>query len=202
MEIKEKSQQKNLDKMALLNKLYSTYKNSDQCHVGYKERKNIVFGEGDPNATLMFIGEAPGKEEDEQARPFVGKSGKLLNKALDVAQISRKDSYITNVLKCRPENNRTPTDEEIKMCKERFLDNQIEIIKPKIIVTLGAIATKALLSQDAKITKIHGQIFKQKKFIIIPIYHPSYVLRNQTLIEKWLEDFNKIKEILNQADKN
>lgn len=187
-------------KQDLLDQLYSTYKKSDQCHVGYNERKNIVFGHGNPDATLMFIGEAPGKEEDEQGLPFVGRSGQLLNKALITAKINREETYITNILKCRPPNNRTPTEQEVKICKDFFLDKQIKIIKPKIIVTLGAVATKALFSSDIKITKIHGQIFKKNDFVIIPIYHPSYVLRNRTIMQDWINDLKKVKVTLEKID--
>ncbi|MCK9542975.1 MAG: uracil-DNA glycosylase [Novosphingobium sp.] len=189
-------------KQHLLDQLRNTYKNSDKCHVGYNERKHIVFGQGNANATLMLIGEAPGKEEDEQGVPFVGRSGMLLNKALDVAQINREDIYITNVLKCRPPSNRTPTEQEIQVCTQYFLDKQIKIIRPKIIATLGAIATKVLLSQDIKITKIHGQIFKKDDFIIIPIYHPSYILRNRTALQGWIDDIKKLKEISDAINNN
>lgn len=187
-------------KQELLNELKDTYKKSDECHVGYNERKNIVFGDGNPNAKLMLIGEAPGKDEDEQGIPFIGRSGQLLNKALNFAKINRDELYITNILKCRPPNNRIPTDQEIKICTSKFLYKQIEIIKPKIIATLGAIATKALLNEEVKITKIHGQVFKKNNFIIIPIYHPSYVLRNQTIIQDWINDIKKLKDILDKIN--
>lgn len=186
-------------KQKLLEELYDTYTNSQECHVGYKNRKNIVFGEGNPDAKIMLIGEAPGEEEDKQGRPFVGRSGQLLNKVLELAKIKREKLYITNVLKCRPPNNRAPNDNEIKICKSLFLDKQIKIIRPRIIVTLGSIATKALLEHDdIKITKIHGKIFKKNNLIIIPIYHPSYVLRNRNVINQWLEDIKKIKEYFNK----
>ena len=182
-------------KQELLDQLYDTYKKSDECHVGYSKRTNIVFGEGNPDAKLMLIGEAPGEEEDKQGRPFVGRSGILLNKALALAEINRAELYITNVVKCRPPNNRTPSETEIKTCTEMFLDKQIKIVRPKVIVTLGSIATRALLNKEVKITKIHGQIFNQENFIIIPIYHPSYVLRNRSVIQEWLDDIKRIREI-------
>lgn len=182
-------------KQELLNQLYETYQNSMPCHLGYQHRKNIVFGEGNPDAKVMFIGEAPGEEEDRQGKPFVGKSGQLLNHAFKLANISRQDIYITNVVKCRPPNNRNPLPNEIKLCTERFLDKQIKIIRPKIIVTLGSIALKAILNDDLKITKVRGKFFHKDNVTILPIYHPAYVLRNQSVMETWLQDIKKINKI-------
>jgi len=188
-------------KQKLLDELYNTYKDDIPCHLGFK-RSHIVFGEGNPDADLMFIGEAPGEEEDKQGRPFVGRSGQLLNKALNHVKIDRSDVYITNVVKCRPPNNRAPLPEEIKICKTIFLDKQIKIIQPKIIVTLGSIATNAILEESTQITKIHGTEITKDNLIIIPIFHPAYVLRNQTLLKKWVNDFEKIKEELKSLKKH
>lgn len=179
-------------KQKLLDNLYSKYKKDEPCHLGFK-RMNIVFGEGNADANLMFIGEAPGEEEDKQGKPFVGRSGQLLNKALKHVKINREDVYITNVLKCRPPNNRTPLPNEMESDKALFLDKQIKIIQPKIIVTLGSIASNALIGHPIQITKIHGTAIQKDNFIIIPIYHPAYVLRNQTLLSSWVEDLEKIK---------
>lgn len=183
-------------KQNLLNQLYQGYDKSMPCHLGFTQRQNIVWGEGNPDAILMLVGEAPGKEEDLLGRPFVGRSGKLLDRALELVGINRKNIYITNVLKCRPPENRTPFGEEIKLCSSKYLHKQIKIIRPKIIVTLGTIASQALLDQPIKITKEHGEPFKKDSEIIIPIYHPAYVLRNKTVAQSWLEDFKKIKKLI------
>jgi uracil-DNA glycosylase len=182
-------------KQKLLEELFNKYENQSPCHLGFN-RRNIVFGDGNANAELMFIGEAPGEEEDKQGKPFVGRSGQLLNKALNYVKINREDVYITNVVKCRPPNNRAPLPEEIKICKSLFLEKQIKIIQPKIIATLGSIATNAMLGEAIQITKIHGNVIHKDNLIIIPIYHPAYVLRNQTLLASWIKDFEKIKNEL------
>lgn len=182
-------------KQKLLDSLLNNYKNESPCHLGFN-RRNIVFGDGNPDSELMLIGEAPGEEEDKQGKPFVGRSGQLLNKALNYVHINRENIYITNVVKCRPPNNRAPLPEEIKICKHLLLDKQIKIIQPKIIVTLGSIATNAMLGEPTQITKIHGSLISKDDFIIIPIFHPAYVLRNQTLLKTWIHDFEKIKKEL------
>jgi len=191
-------------KQKLLDELYETYTSDAICHLGFK-RTNIVYGDGNANADLMFVGEAPGEEEDKQGKPFVGRSGQLLNKALNHVKINRENVYITNVVKCRPPNNRAPLPHEMEICKTLFLDKQIKIIQPKIIVTLGATASNALLGEAIKITKIHGIRIDKDNLVIIPIYHPAYVLRNQTLLNSWVQDFEKIKielESLKSANKN
>lgn len=187
-------------KQKLLDELYSTYKKDTPCHLGFN-RTNIVFGDGNANADLMFVGEAPGEEEDKQGKPFVGRSGQLLNKALNHVKINREDVYITNVVKCRPPNNRAPLPEEMQICKSLFLDKQIKIVQPKIIVTLGSIAANAIIGEPIKITKIHGTKITKDNLVIIPIYHPAYVLRNQTLLSSWVQDFEKIKKELETIKK-
>lgn len=188
-------------KQNLLDQLFSTYKREDPCHLGFN-RTNIVFGEGNPDANLMFIGEAPGEEEDKQGRPFVGRSGQLLNKVLQHVNIDRNNVYITNVVKCRPPKNRAPLLEEMQLCKMRFLDKQIKIIQPRIIVTLGSIAAHAVLGEPIKITQIHGTKLNTNNLTIIPIYHPAYVLRNQTVLSNWVQDFEKIKQALKENSNN
>lgn len=140
-------------------------------------RKNVVFGEGDPDADIMFIGEGPGADEDEQGRPFVGRAGKLLSKILESVDISRKEIFITNVVKCRPPGNRVPTVEEMTMCDE-YLQAQIALIKPKIIVCLGSTPTKWILRTTEGITKIRGRWFTWRNISVMPMFHPSYLLRN------------------------
>jgi uracil-DNA glycosylase len=152
----------------------------------------IVFGEGNPDATILFIGEAPGRDEDEQGRPFVGRSGKLLNRALFLVGLQREDVYITNIVKCRPPGNRTPFPEELKTGKEQLLLKQIEIIDPVVICTLGAAALCGLTEQPYKITAIRGQPIDFDGRILLPTYHPAYVLRNQAVAQTFLSDIKKV----------
>lgn len=147
-------------------------------------RKNVVFGEGDPYAKLMFIGEGPGKTEDETGRPFVGKAGELLTKIIEKGlKIPRTNVYIANVVKCRPtidmkgEKDRPPEADEVEACSP-YLVRQIELIKPKIIITLGNPATKFILNTKEGITKLKGNIYYYQNIPVVPTYHPSYVLRN------------------------
>lgn len=169
----------------------------------YRYRKNAVPGEGNPNAEIMFVGEAPGYHEDTQGRPFVGSAGKLLTKLINNIDLSREKVFITNVVKCRPPNNRDPLKEEIDACKQ-YLFRQIEIIKPKIIVTLGRHSTLTLLSHvgvEARgISSVRGRIFNANirglKVRIIPAYHPAAALYNPGLKEKLEEDFKLIKLVL------
>lgn len=165
-------------KQLLLNQLYEPYKKCLACPLGNLGRTNIVFGEGDPDAQLMFIGEGPGKEEDAQGRPFVGRSGQLLNRTLEGLGIKRKEVFITNIVKCRPPGNRKPLPIESQTCKNLLLFNQIKIIRPKVICTLGSAAIQGLLEKEVKITKIRGTRINTNTTILIPTYHPAYVLRN------------------------
>lgn len=164
-------------------------------------RKNVVPGEGNPNAILMFIGEGPGADEDVQGKPFVGKAGQLLTKILECVNISRSEVYITNVVKCRPPNNRVPFLDEMEACKE-FLYNQIKIIKPKIIGALGSTAAKFLLGENiGNISKIRGNWYDFDENIkVMPLYHPSYLLRNPSKepgspkYQMW-QDIKKLNEM-------
>lgn len=179
-----------------LNSLNDIVKNCHLCQLS-NTRKNIVFGEGDENAEIMFIGEAPGALEDEIGKPFVGRSGEMLTKIItNVLEISRSEVYISNILKCRPHNNAIPTFEEVSSCKD-YLFQQIEIIKPKIIVTLGEIAYKYLTNDmDMSITKIRGSIIDFGNIKLVPIYHPSYLLRNPSAKKDVLRDIKKVKALL------
>ncbi len=143
------------------------------------ERKQAVTGEGSLDATLMFVGEGPGADEDSQGIPFVGRAGQLLDRILEAAGIKREEVYITNVVKCRPPENRTPAIEEIVVC-QRFLEAQIAIINPRVIVCLGNTPTKWFLGTTEGITKIRGQWFSWKGIDIMPMFHPSYLLRNES----------------------
>ena len=154
-------------------------------------RKTIVFGEGNPRAGVMFIGEGPGADEDEQGRPFVGRAGQLLNRMLQLVGIKREDVYIANVVKCRPPGNRAPEKDEVEACSP-FLYRQIETIKPRLICCLGAPAAKTILGTKEGMLKIRGQLFDYGGTKVMPTVHPAYVLRNPRDEKLLREDFEKI----------
>ena len=163
----------------LLHELYSKFPNCQSIPIDTQGATRVVYGQGNPNAELMIIGEAPGQKEDELGKPFVGRSGELLTNTLQALGIKREDIFITNVVKCRPPNNRTPTQEEVDLYKKYFLIPEIKIIRPKIIITVGNIAFKAILSDTGlTISKARGQLFQRGNFLIIPTFHPAYILRN------------------------
>ena len=166
-------------------------------------RKNVVFGVGSFEAELMFVGEAPGADEDEQGEPFVGKAGQLLTKIIQTMGLSRDSVYIANILKCRPDTpgqaagNRKPTPEEMQTCIP-FLHAQIDLIQPKVIVALGATAVEGLLGKTIGITRLRGNWRTYRGIPLMPMYHPAYLLRNQALSEKrrvW-EDMLQVMEKL------
>lgn len=142
-----------------------------------KGRKNIVYGEGNPDAELMFIGEGPGEDEDIQGRPFVGKAGQLLTSLIENMGLRREDVYIANIVKCRPPGNRNPEEEEINSCIG-FIKLQIEIISPRVIVALGNISVQALSGRKMPITKIRGRFMDYNGIKLMPTFHPAYLLRN------------------------
>ncbi|MFN3396524.1 MAG: uracil-DNA glycosylase [Thermodesulfovibrionales bacterium] len=147
------------------------------------QRKNIVFGEGSPETSIMFIGEAPGSEEDQQGRPFVGDAGRLLTRLINKMGFKREDVYIANIVKCRPPFNRDPEDDEIGTCFP-FLKRQIEIIRPRIIVSLGRISARTILNTKIPITKLRGRFYEYEDIPVMPTFHPAYLLRNPK--DKWL----------------
>lgn len=148
-----------------------------QCELS-KTRTNTVFSRGNPDASLCFVGEAPGEDEDLQGFPFVGRSGKLLDKILTEMGVDvDTDIYVCNIIKCRPPNNRRPTEDEVNTCMP-FLDEQLGLIKSKVIVALGNTAAEGLINTVFSIGKIRGKIFKRNGSLVIPTYHPSYLLRN------------------------
>ena len=157
----------------------------------WQSRTHLVFGVGNPRAGLMFIGEAPGAEEDRQGEPFVGAAGQLLNRLFDRLAINRQDVYITNVVKSRPPGNRNPAAEEIAACRP-FLLKQIQAIRPRIIVTLGAVATHALLESKDSLNRLRGNWQQWQGIPVMPTFHPSYLLRvPQQRIKTW-EDMQKV----------
>jgi DNA polymerase len=160
-----------------------------RCSHLASSRRNVVFGVGSINAELMFVGEAPGADEDQQGEPFVGKAGQLLTKIIQTMGLSRQTVYIANILKCRPDTpgqsagNRKPTPEEMKTCIP-WLHEQIDLIRPKVLVALGATAVEGLLGKTAGITRLRGQWHTYRGIPLMPTYHPAYLLRNQALSEK------------------
>jgi DNA polymerase len=188
------------DKELLLSGLRQEIGECVRCKLS-KGRINIVFGEGNSDAKIMFIGEGPGREEDIQGRPFVGDAGMLLTKLIEKMSIGelnlkRKDVYIANIVKCRPPMNRDPEEDEVASCRG-FIERQIEIIHPRVIITLGRIALQTLLNrQDLKITAVRGNFFEYKGIPVMPTFHPAYLLRNPR--DKWLtwSDVQKVMERL------
>jgi len=156
-----------------------------------KTRTNTVYGEGSPDARLMFIGEGPGADEDAQGRPFVGRAGQLLNKIIEAAGLKREEVYIANIVKCRPPENRVPEREEIDACRA-YLDAQIDVIRPRVICTLGSPATKTLLDINEGINALRGRLFDYRGFRLIPTFHPAYLLRNPAEKGKTWADIKKV----------
>jgi DNA polymerase len=158
-------------------------------------RKTIVFGEGNPHAELVFVGEGPGADEDEQGLPFVGRAGQLLNRMIQMIGMKREEVYICNVVKCRPPGNRTPEKDEMETCSP-FLFRQLEAIQPRLICCLGAPAVKTVLGIKEGITRIHGQFYDFAACKALATVHPAYVLRNPREEKMLREDFEKIREFL------
>ncbi|NLG33093.1 MAG: uracil-DNA glycosylase [Syntrophomonadaceae bacterium] len=159
----------------------------------------VVFGEGNINARIMLVGEGPGHDEDIQGRPFVGKAGQLLDKILSAIQISREEVYICNVVKCRPPGNRLPSPDEISSCRS-YLEGQIRLIKPRIIICLGTTASQSVIDPKAKVTAIRGLWWSRNKIRIIATFHPAALLRNPSYKKPVWEDFKKIKEAYQSLD--
>ncbi len=157
----------------------------------YKTRTNIVFGSGNENARLVFVGEAPGYDEDQQGKPFVGRAGQKLTQIINAMGLSREEVYITNVLKCRPPNNRNPLPHEIEAC-EPYLIAQLKIIKPKIICALGTFSAQTLLKTDQQISKLRGRFHTYQGIKLMPTYHPAFLLRNPKYKKDVWEDVQKV----------
>ncbi len=168
-----------------------------KCGLGVT-RKNIVIGRGNANAPMMLIGEGPGEQEDMQGKPFVGPAGKLLDLMLEALMIQQEDYYIANIVKCRPPGNRVPSDQEAEKCLH-YLRNQVQLIKPKIIVCLGATAMKHVIDKDARITQIRGQWIERKGYWFMPTFHPAALLRDESKKVQVWEDFKKVKQRLDET---
>jgi DNA polymerase len=160
-------------------------------------RKNIVFGVGNPNADLVFIGEAPGRDEDIKGEPFVGRAGQLLTKIIEAMNFKREDVYIANITKCRPPENRNPEPDEVASCIP-FLIRQAELIKPKVIVCLGSVATQNLLGTEEKITTMRGKFTSWQGIPVMPTYHPAFLLRNPNMKRPVWEDMQVVMKKLEE----
>lgn len=160
-------------------------------------RKNVVFGVGNREADIMFIGEGPGADEDAQGEPFVGKAGKLMNMAFDMLGIKREEVYIANIVKCRPPNNRNPQDDEAESCLD-YLRNQVILIKPKIIVLLGSVALKNVLGKEYGITASRGKWLERKGILYMPTWHPAALLRDENKKIDFIKDLKQVIKRYNE----
>ena len=171
-----------------------------RCKLCTQGRKQVVFGVGSPDADLMFVGEAPGADEDQQGEPFVGRAGQLLTKIIEAIGLSRSDVYIANVIKCRPPGNRNPEPDEVGAC-EPFLFQQIDLVKPKVIVALGTFAAHALLKTDAPISRLRGRVHDYRGGSkLIPTFHPAFLLRSPDRKRDVWEDMKKVRALLAGQD--
>lgn len=181
-------------KKEMLNALRKTIGDCTKCRL-HEERKTIVFGDGNPDSKIMFIGEAPGRDEDIQGLPFVGRAGKLLTEMIKAMGFNRNDVYIANIIKCRPPQNRNPMNDEIEFC-EPFLIKQIEIINPGVIIALGTFAAQTLLKTEEKISQLRGRFLYYRDIKLMPTYHPAFLLRNPgKKKESWSDLKMALKEL-------
>jgi DNA polymerase len=197
-----------LDLKEELDELGEKVNSCKKCPLG-ASRLNAVFGIGSPNADLMFVGEGPGHDEDHKGEPFIGRAGQLLTKIIEAMGQTRETVYIANIVKCHPmidpsnpekrANDRPPSPEEMGVCRN-YLDMQLKIIKPKIIVTLGAFSTKGLLSNEESISKMRGLVKEYKGIKLMPTYHPAALLRNPSLKKFVWEDMKKVMHFLNTGE--
>jgi uracil-DNA glycosylase len=171
-----------------------------RCKLHTLGRKQVVFGVGNPDADLMFVGEAPGADEDASGRPFVGRAGQLLNKIIEAIGLKRDDVLIGNVNRCRPPGNRTPTTDEAHTCKP-FLLREINIARPDVIVVLGNTAMKNLLDTKEGITRLRGQFQDYRGIKVMPTFHPAYLLRDPSKKREVWDDMKKVRDYLNQTKK-
>lgn len=182
------------DKVAALREIREDLGDCTRCGL-HKGRKNLVFGVGYPHAELMFVGEGPGADEDEQGEPFVGRAGQLLNNMITAMGLRRQDVYIANVVKCRPPSNRTPEREECDTCSP-FLLRQIQVIAPKVIVALGAVAAKNLLSVNDSMANLRGRFYDFRGIKLAVTYHPAYLLRDPRQKKEAWKDLQMVMQHL------
>ncbi len=198
-EVSKSKKTKQLKHKETLEEIRADIGECTRCKLHLK-RTHIVFGEGNPKAELMFIGEGPGHDEDVTGRPFVGRAGQLLTKIIEAMKLKREDVYICNIIKCRPPNNRAPEPDEVATC-EGFLHRQIAVVGPKVIVCLGSVATQNLLKTERKISSFRGQWQDWQGIAVMPTYHPAFLLRNPAMKKEVWEDMKKVMELLKKGDK-
>jgi DNA polymerase len=198
LEMADTEHEKALNKADMLDKLWKEKVDGcTRCKLSQCGRQNIVFGEGNPDADLMFVGEGPGRDEDIQGLPFVGRAGQKLNDIIRAMGMDRKDVYIANIVKCRPPGNRNPESDEIEICIE-FLKEQIAIIQPKVLCSLGSISAHSLLGVNTPISKMRNNFYEFCGIPLMPTFHPAYLLRNYTPTTRkqvW-DDMQKILKYL------
>jgi uracil-DNA glycosylase len=188
-----------LDTVGQLAAIRSDIGDCVRCKLCTLGRKQIVFGVGNPDADLMFVGEAPGRDEDIQGIPFVGRAGQKLTQIIEAIGLKREDVYIANVIKCRPPENRNPEPDEVEQC-EPFLFRQVDTIKPKVIVALGTFAAKSLLKTTDSISRLRGRVYDYRGAKLIPTFHPAFLLRNPSCRREVWEDMKKVRALLNGED--
>ncbi len=186
------------DRRRLLEEHFSSFKDCTKCEL-HRSRSQVVFGDGNPCSPIVFVGEAPGEEEDLQGRPFVGRAGRYLNRKIEeILGLKREEVYITNVCKCRPPGNRKPSPSEINACFP-YLKKELDIIKPKVICCLGATAGEGILGKRFSITKVRGKFYPypyDPKIKVLLTYHPAYILRNPSADPEFVEDLEKLREFV------
>lgn len=190
-----------MNKLEMLTVLSEKIASCDKCPELACSRKQTVPGEGNPDADVFFIGEAPGENEDEQGRPFIGKAGQLLRNIITAVGLSPEQVFIANILKCRPPNNRTPKESEAVNCRP-FLDLQLKIIKPKYIVCLGTVAAQNILGTNEAISHLRGRVHVYNGSKVICTFHPSYLLRNPSAKQDAWEDMKLLLSLINEETKN
>lgn len=183
-----------------LQKFHGEIADCQKCPLG-KTRTRFVFGTGNADADIMFIGEAPGYDEDQQGIPFVGRAGQLLNKLLEQVNLKRPDVYIANILKCRPPNNRDPLPEEVEKCIP-YLHRQIEMIKPEVLVALGRVAAQNLLGTQSSLSSMRNQSWSYREIPLFVTYHPAYILRNNSMLNSAIDDMRRIVEYYQKLSSN
>ena len=183
-----------MDSAAHLAQLREDLGECTRCKL-HSTRTHLVYGVGNPGADLMFVGEAPGRDEDQQGIPFVGRAGQLLTKIIEAIDIQRDEVYIANVIKCRPPNNRNPEPDEIQTCQP-FLFAQIDAVQPRVIVALGAFAVRTLLQREDAISRLRGRVFDYRGAKLVPTFHPAYLLRSPDKKRDVWEDMKTVRSIL------
>jgi DNA polymerase len=185
-----------MDTLSILQELAIEIKTCPKCRLS-ETRTHAVPGEGSHRASIMFVGEGPGENEDRTGRPFVGQAGKFLDGLLQKAGITRDEVFITNIVKCRPPQNRVPLEDEVEACSD-YLMAQIAVIEPKFVVPLGGSSLKTLLGADMKITQARCKVFRKSGILYIPLYHPAAALHNVKLVETLQADIMTLKELINR----